>query len=165
MTGVEALIAAQAVAAIGGGIASSFAANKEAKALESQAALAQQESRFTAQQKAREVSNFRAKQGINYMASGVTLEGTPLQKMEETRRLGQQEVDAMMRRGQAQSDLLMQRGRAQRNAGRAAMLGSILKAGTSAAGTLYSAGRIPSTSSWQQTSPGFFDPVSAIYGG
>lgn len=138
MTGIEALLISagiQAASAIAGGISSAKAGNKEAAMAGQQASLVQQEAQRNAQQKAREVRNFRSNQGLAYLSSGVTLEGTPIQKMEETRQLGQQEVNAIMSRGRAQADLLMQQGRMAKTAGRNAMIGSLFKAAGTAAST------------------------------
>jgi hypothetical protein len=55
----------------------------------------------------------------------VTLEGSPLLVLEETRRLGQEEVDAIQKRGQAQRDLQMLKNNMLRRSGRNSMFGSI----------------------------------------
>ena len=72
---------------------------------------------------------------MRYAKSGVTLEGSPVLVLAETRRLGQEEVAAIERRGRAQALLLRQRAEQTRKAGRSAMLGGIFNAASGAAGT------------------------------
>lgn len=50
------------------------------------------------------------RQKLAYLASGVTLEGSPLLIMEETRRKGAENVDEILRAGDAASGALMQEG-------------------------------------------------------
>jgi hypothetical protein len=101
-------------------------ANTEQEALmqEKQAQVASDEAGIAAEQKAREVQTTRSEQANAYSASGVLLEGSPLAVLEATRRLGSQEVDALMRRGAAQADLYNQQANITRNQGRASLLGS-----------------------------------------
>lgn len=157
-----AMIASQGVstlAQIGQGMATSKAANKEAKAMRQEADYALQEARaqaqlafdeaaYAAEAKAREVRKFRAEQSGVFRKSGVTLEGSPLLVLEETRRLGAMEVDFMMKRGKAQADFLVKRATNQasvayqkaanlQNQGRSALLGGIIGGVSDLAGTAY----------------------------
>jgi hypothetical protein len=50
------------------------------------------------------------RQKLAYLASGVTLEGSPLLIMEETRRKGAENVDEILKAGDAASGALMQEG-------------------------------------------------------
>lgn len=97
--------------------------DQESALYESQAQLAELEAEATAAQKSREVSNFRENQANAYNASGVLLEGSPMIVLDETRRLGEQEIAAIRLRGQAQADTLRQRGALTQAQGRAAIFG------------------------------------------
>jgi hypothetical protein len=94
-----------------------------AKAQEMQAQAALEDAQNAATQKATEVRQAHAHQAVAYASSGVTLEGSPLLVLNETLRLGQQEVDALMKRGTAQANLYNQAAFQTRNEGRAALLG------------------------------------------
>ena len=118
-----------ALATLAGGGLSMSAARAEAELQERQASIAMDEARRDATQKAREVSRFQAKQAQSYASSGVTLEGTPIDMLEQTRREGQEEVDAIFKRGEAQKELLYMKAKILRRSGRNAMLGSVLGAG------------------------------------
>lgn len=167
MGGTTALIAAQGIssgAQIGQGFATSKAARKEAKAMRdeakymveesrAQAQLALDEAAYEAEAKAREVRKFRAEQGLAFRKSGVTLEGSPLLILEETRRLGAMEVDFMMKRGRAQADFLVTRATNQASIarqkasnlerqGRSALLGGLFGATADMVGTAYLANRL-----------------------
>ena len=56
------------------------------------------------------------RQKLAYMASGVTLEGSPLLVMEETRRKGQENVDEILKAGKASSAAALAEGRLQASA-------------------------------------------------
>lgn len=94
-----------------------------AKAQELQAQAALEDAQNAATQKAGDVRRAHGRQAIAYASSGVTLEGSPLLVLNETLRLGQQEVDALMKRGTAQANLYNQAAFQTRNEGRAALLG------------------------------------------
>lgn len=114
---------------IAGGLFGARAASQESALIDEQASLAEQEAAYEAEQRARDVRKFQAKQESKYLASGVTLAGSPALVLEETRQLGQQEIDAIMRRGQAQAKLLRMKSKQTRSAGRAGILSSLLGAG------------------------------------
>jgi hypothetical protein len=125
-------IASQALsglASLAGGFMGMKSASDEARLLESQADIARQEAEVDAAAKARDVRRFQADQAHKYAASGITLEGSPVLVLEETLRLGQQEVDAIIRRGKANMDLLKQKARITKSGGRNAFLSSILTTG------------------------------------
>lgn len=116
----------------GGNYASGSAAGKaaedEAKNLYAEGDLLFEDHRLAAEQKAREVREFEATQALAYSGSGVTLEGSPALQLERTRRLGQQEINALMKRGQSMRQLYRQKGMQTMNAGRAALFGGQAKA-------------------------------------
>lgn len=125
---MAALSAVQALAGLAGGFSTMNQVNTEVDAQNLQADVVLQESQRDAAQKAREVTTFQSRQAHQYRSSGVILQGTPLLMLEQTRSLGQQEVDALISRGKAQSDLLKSRAKILKNQGRASMFGSVLGA-------------------------------------
>ena len=127
--GGKAYVAAQAITAISqlaGGLAGRSAYSSEAEMMEEQARIAQEEARIEAMQRARDVGKFQQRQASTYLASGVTLEGTPVIVMEETRQQGQAEVDAILRRGAAQARLAEMKAKQHKNAGRNSLISSLL---------------------------------------
>lgn len=125
----------QAGATIIKGFQARSAANSEADRLREQANIALQESRRDAEQQAREITSFQSSQAHTYASSGITLEGSPVVVLEQTRKLGQQQVDAVIRRGMAQSNLINQQADAQRKAGRNALIGAFVSAAAGGANT------------------------------
>lgn len=95
----------------------------EAAALESQGELMRLDSENAAMQKEREVKNVMADQAVAYLNSGVTLEGTPLDVIDQTRRHGFEEVKSILARGVAAQDLYARRAQGTRSQGRASILG------------------------------------------
>ena len=122
--------AVSALSQVAGGISSMNAANQEADAQKREADLLWQESQTEAAQKARDVNAFQSKQAHSYASSGIMLQGTPIQVLEDTRSKGQQEIDAIIKRGKVAKQLAMVRSNMTRSQGRASMLGSLVKAGT-----------------------------------
>lgn len=122
------------------GLSGMRATASEAELEQAQGALLAQEAQYDAIQKARDVKRFREAQASGYNASGVTLEGTPLLVLEETRRLGQEEVDAILRRGTAAQYLYNKKATQTKRSGRMALLGSFAGAATGGLNT-YLVGR------------------------
>lgn len=88
--------------------------DQESVLQERQGAIARAESIEAAIQRTREVTKFQSKQAHEIATSGITIgtegyKSTPVIILEETRRLGQQEVDAILRRGKEQQNLYNQR--------------------------------------------------------
>lgn len=79
---------------------------KEAALQREQASLFADEAEMAAIQKQREVRLFREDQAHKYLAGGVLLDGSPLAVLDETRRLGDQEVAAIRRSGAARAKLV-----------------------------------------------------------
>lgn len=154
-----AMAAIGAASSVASGIASNSAAKRESSMIAQQSAIAMSEARRAAGQRAEDVQSFMSTQARGYLNSGVTLEGSPLLVMEETRRRGQAEVDAIMRSGRAQSSLMKQRADQMRTSGRNALFGSLFKAGASFAGSYLKNTPV----SYTQTQPIAFDPSG--YGG
>jgi len=83
------------------------AANEEAGLLREQANITFDEYDMEARRRAREIKLFRQSQAQGYNAAGVlTDSGSPLAVLDETSRLGQQEVDAIRRAGEARVKLI-----------------------------------------------------------
>lgn len=125
--------AAGGVMDIFGGIQANQAYSTEAGMLQSQSNYALQQAAQDAQSKANDVRQFAADQQEQYASSGVTLEGTPAQVLADTRKRGQQEVNAISKRGAFQAQLMRTQANQYKSAGRSALLGGIAKAGTSVA--------------------------------
>lgn len=127
--------AIQALAGIGQGVAQMRAASDEANLLHQQADIALFEGERDAKQKAREVRQFAADQSSQYAASGVTLEGSPAQVLADTRRQGQQEVDALKKRAEMQAKLFNTQAARTKAAGRNAFFGAIASTGLDVLGS------------------------------
>lgn len=111
-----------ALTELGSGIAGIGAANRESKYIEEQGSILQAESERDARIKAREVEKFMAAQSHRFVSSGVTLQGSPIEVLNETRRLGQEEINAIIERGKAQSQLAKLKAANMRAGGRNSML-------------------------------------------
>lgn len=112
---VTAAVAAGASAL--GGIQANKEAKKQAKLAEQQAsAKAAETERLTARQaelEQREIDDVSDRQKLAFLKGGVTLEGSPLLKLEETRRLGAENIEEIELAGQAQSEAQITEGRVQ----------------------------------------------------
>lgn len=117
--------AIQGLAQVGQGIAQQRAASDEAALQQHQADLTLQQAQMDSEGQARDVRRFASQQGSDYLGSGVTLEGSPALVLAETRRLGQQEVDAIKKRGEYSAQLMRTQAARTKAAGRSALLGSI----------------------------------------
>lgn len=141
-----AVATAIALAAAGAAVFGGLQAQKESK---KQANLAIEQSRLAAAETQRQtdrqvslenrnIQETTDRQRIAYLASGVTLEGSPLLKLEETRRLGAENITEISQAGKATSDAQLAEGRitAQRAkaSGRQALLSGITGAARSSAG-------------------------------
>lgn len=94
---------------IQGGQAKQQAAELEAANLRQQGNLALYEGEQAALLKQREVQNIAGNQEEQYLSSGVFLVGSPLNVVNETRKLGQLEIDSIRARAQAEQNLYYQR--------------------------------------------------------
>lgn len=114
-----------AVSSVAGGMSKQAAAQKEAKSLENQAMLSQQEAEVEARIHATQVRKFSANQKTAFLKNGVTLDGSPLMVLEDTRQSGQEEVNAMQRSGAAKAQLLRERAEISRSEGRASLISGL----------------------------------------
>lgn len=80
---------------------------EEGGLLRQQAGLAADQAEALAIQREREVRQFAENQAVTYNQNGVLLDGSPLAVVEETRRLGAQEVSAIRSAGQYQMRALL----------------------------------------------------------
>lgn len=147
-----------AVAAGAGQVWQGMEANKAAKAqasqIEEQAAIAKAESDRAAAQRDVERRRFLAEQRMAYLASGVSLEGTPMIVQGDTWSEFQQEIEAIRRSGAAQYGFSMKEAATTRNTGRAQLVSGILSGvGTAGLGA-YKAGaftKAPTTTTTTQS--------------
>ena len=102
-----------------GGIQANREAKKQAVLAEQQAAKqAAETNRITARQaelEGRNINDTIDAQKLAYLKSGVTLEGSPLLKLEETRRLGDENLAEINLAGKAQSEAQITEGRVAAN--------------------------------------------------
>lgn len=104
------------------------AARAEAENLGRQGVMAYEQAQLEAAQKERQVRAFREEQALKFASSGITLQGSPLGVLEETRALGQQEVDAIRRRGEQVAKLYEEEGLQMLRRGSAAAFGGFANA-------------------------------------
>lgn len=86
--------------------------------------------RATGQQVKRQredLEDAKKSQELDFLSSGVKLEGTPLEVLAETEKRGQADIKETLRSGKRQADSL-------RRAGRNALIGAAFQAGSTAAG-------------------------------
>jgi len=113
-----------ALAAIGTAVsagASVIGGIQQKNAADDQAAAAQKESELRARAEARENIALESRQRVAFLNSGVSLEGSPLLVLEESRRRGSENVGSILQSGQTQASSL-------RASGRSALIGGIGKA-------------------------------------
>lgn len=104
------------------------AANATASVLRKQADLSKRETEADIVRYAAEAQTFKASQKLAYLKSGVTLEGSPLDVLDETARISSENISAMRAKGEATAAALRAKGREVKSAGRAALIGGITKA-------------------------------------
>lgn len=115
--GSQAAAGFEGVSQLYGGVEANKQARKQAKIIE-------REAEEKAEAHAKNVSRFEASQKVGFLKSGVTLEGSPMLVLEDTRREGAKEVEAIRRTGRAQAESL-------RDQGRVALIQGILGGGAS----------------------------------
>lgn len=116
-----ALSVLSSVGAVVGGIQQSKEASKQAK-------LAQREAELQARAEARENIFLEKRQKLAFLKSGVSLEGSPLLLLAETRRMGGENIQAIITSGSTRASSI-------RASGRQALIGGLTKGiGTAASG-------------------------------
>lgn len=106
------------------------AAEDQASALRSQASLVRAETAAEIERYKISASRFKASQKMSYVKSGVKLEGSPLDVLDETARTASENISAVRAQGEAQALELKNQARQARNAGRAALVGGLTKSAT-----------------------------------
>ena len=107
------------------GIFGMNAADAQADSLRSQLGLMRAESEADIKRYAENAEDFKKKQAMAYMKSGVTLEGSPLDILDETVRVSSENIAAM--RAKTSADVLGAKSKisALRGAGRAALVSGV----------------------------------------
>lgn len=123
---------ASAFLQVGGGLAARKEADRQAVEALRQGDIARQEAEAEAQRRRREVKQTKSKQLVGFLKSGVSLEGTPFAVLQETERLGAEEVSAIRRAGFERQRAFGAQARALRVSGRQQLLTGI----SGAVGTL-----------------------------
>lgn len=100
------------------------AADKQASAQKTQSIIAAQEAERAAKIQEKENKEFERKQRLQFLKSGVRLEGTPLQVLAESEMEGSQEIEALRRSGLAKSRLLSKRADITSRSGTASAVGT-----------------------------------------
>ena len=140
MAVMTALAIAAAGASIYGGIQGQKAGEKQADTAMSQAAdRATETARVTERQTVLEKRNIKDtmdRQKLNYLASGVTLEGSPLLMMEQTRQYGAENIDEIQKAGAAGSAAQLAEGRATADAAKASGRQALIQGIVGGAGSL-----------------------------
>jgi len=119
-----------------GGIFSMSAADAQAGAMRDQLGLLKAESEADIARYAAEAKDFKARQAQAFMKSGVTLEGSPLEILDETTRISTENIAAMRARTATQLRDVKNKAAAIRAGGRAALIQGV----AGAAGTLAKGG-------------------------
>jgi len=110
------------------GLEAQKATKTEGKALRNQGAVALRESEREAARLQETNEDFEQKQRLSFLKSGVKLEGTPLDVLAETQRVGAEEVTAVREAGVARAGLFRSKARVTERGGRASFLGSLASA-------------------------------------
>ncbi len=135
MSVTQALTIASIATTIGGhifgGISASKAADAEADALEREAALARQEALEEADRLEKEHRKFLSRQSIMFLKGGVTLSGSPLLVLEETREEKKKQVEAQKKRAGALFQLGLDKAKRVSAEGRARLVGGLFDATSS----------------------------------
>lgn len=135
MAATTALLGASAGLDIFSALMGMRAADIENKSLREQARLLQAESEADIARYGRETAAFKAEQSVRYLKSGVTLEGSPLEVLDETTRVASENISAMRARAAMEAQQLRAKGRSLQAASRLEFLKSVAGAGATTART------------------------------
>jgi hypothetical protein len=108
------------------GLAAKKASKTRARLLQSQARLEKEASEFDALQQDRAFEKLMGRQRLAFAASGVKLEGSPLDILEETLRDKQETIDNILRAGEARAGSLTAQARELKRAGRNALIAGVI---------------------------------------
>lgn len=132
MPALEAAIIASAGLKLAGGIFGSSAAKQQAEIARQQGRLSFEESLEQAEITKAGVRQFEQRQGLAFLKSGVTLEGSPLLTLLKTRQEGAKQVAAIKRRGAAALRFGIAQAGGFESQSRAALIGGIAGATSTA---------------------------------
>ena len=121
-----------AAGSIYSGFAGKSAYDAESNLQRQQADIAASEAQVNAKNEAFNQTQAVQNQRLAFLANGVTLEGSPALVLEESKKYGQSQVDAILRQGAAKKALGYAEADISKNKGRAALIGGF----TDAAGSL-----------------------------
>lgn len=127
-----AAIATTAVGTVVSGIQQRKAADAEADLIREQGRLTAQESREEAARIEKENRKFIARQKLAFLKNGVSLTGSPLLILSESTEESEKQVESVKDRGVAQQTLAQRRAKITEDRGRAALTGSVFRAGSTA---------------------------------
>ena len=120
-----------AASSIYSGFAGKSAYDAEGNLERQQADIAASEAQVNAKNEAFNQTQAVQNQRLAFLANGVTLEGSPALVLEESKKYGQGQVDAILRQGAAKKALAYSEATITQNKGRAALIGSIASAASS----------------------------------
>mgnify|MGYP001024425500 CR=1 FL=1 len=135
MGATTALLGASAGLDIFSGLMGMRGADIESQSLRDQARLLQVESEADIARYARETAAFKAEQSVRYLKSGVTLEGSPLEVLDETTRVASENINAMRARATTEAQQLRAKGRSIQAASRLEFLKSVAGAASTTVAT------------------------------
>lgn len=124
-----------------GGMQASQSAKEEAALQRQQGDLAAAEASRNATDEAYNQTQNVTRQKMAFLANGVTLEGSPLEVLAETKNQGQRSVNAILQQGAAQKNLSYQSAQVTQNKGRAALISGVLQAGSTTASGISNANK------------------------
>jgi len=104
------------------------AARDAADSAERQASLARAEAQADAERYASQARSFKATQAVSYLKSGVALEGSPLDVLDETARVASENLSAITAKGEARASEYLTRASELRSQGRQALTSGYLGA-------------------------------------
>lgn len=136
-SGLGAAIAVSAGLDVLAGIFSYMAGDDMRGAAESRARMVRMEAEADAQRYAESAQDFKARQKLAFLKSGVALSGSPLDVLDESARVARENVSAIKARGEAQALDQENQGIGAQMQGRAALIGGISSAGKTAITGLY----------------------------
>ena len=125
MAAATALTAVAGGADILSGIFGMSAADAYASSLRSRADLLKLENEADIARYAEETRGFKAEQAVRFLKSGVALEGSPLEILDETTRVASENIAAMRSKGEAEARALRAQGREAKSAARVSFIRGI----------------------------------------
>lgn len=110
------------------GLFNMSAAGDQASALRSQASLVRAETAAEIERYKISAARFKASQKMSYIKSGVQIEGSPLDVLDETARTASENISAIRAQGEAEATKLTSQARMVKSSARAALVGGLTKA-------------------------------------